>query len=170
MKSFSSAEFYGEPKHLTANLELVARFFEKYPEYAQKAFLSVKVGHFQSIGILINGPLIGGNGTRFLCPRRIVCLSRYSSFTQLTHFRDKNLVRSVDKCLDALRGAKHIDLFELARLDKKVPLEHQLQTLMDLQGEGKFDYIGLSEVRADTIRRATKVSALASLAFVQVLC
>ena len=35
-------EFYGvEPK--TANLELLARFFEIYPEYADKAFLSVKV-------------------------------------------------------------------------------------------------------------------------------
>ena len=27
----------------TGNLELVARFFEKYPDYANKAFLSVKV-------------------------------------------------------------------------------------------------------------------------------
>ena len=36
------AEFYGiNPP--TANLELVARFFEKYPQYVDKAFLSVKV-------------------------------------------------------------------------------------------------------------------------------
>ena len=27
----------------TANLELIARFFDKYPELADKAFLSVKV-------------------------------------------------------------------------------------------------------------------------------
>ena len=27
-----------------ANLELLARFFEKYPDYADKAFLSVKGG------------------------------------------------------------------------------------------------------------------------------
>ncbi|EIM84019.1 aldo/keto reductase [Stereum hirsutum FP-91666 SS1] len=39
----NSAEFYGiNPP--TANLELLARFFEKYPEYVDKAFLSVKTG------------------------------------------------------------------------------------------------------------------------------
>lgn len=36
------AEFYGfNPPE--ANLELIARFFEKYPEYTEKAFLVVKV-------------------------------------------------------------------------------------------------------------------------------
>lgn len=39
----NSGEFYGnEPKE--ANLHLVARFFEKYPELADRTFLSVKVG------------------------------------------------------------------------------------------------------------------------------
>ena len=28
----------------TANLEMLSRFFEKYPEYAEKTFLSVKGG------------------------------------------------------------------------------------------------------------------------------
>jgi len=37
----NSAEFYG-PNHSIANLELLARFFEKNPDYADKAFLSVK--------------------------------------------------------------------------------------------------------------------------------
>ncbi|CAA7268215.1 unnamed protein product [Cyclocybe aegerita] len=40
----NAAEFYGEPHDFTANLDLVARFFEKYPSYADKAFLSVKGG------------------------------------------------------------------------------------------------------------------------------
>lgn len=36
-----AGEFYGlDPP--SANLELLARFFEKYPQYADKAFLSVK--------------------------------------------------------------------------------------------------------------------------------
>ncbi|EIM90156.1 aldo/keto reductase [Stereum hirsutum FP-91666 SS1] len=39
----NSSEFYGiNPR--TANVELVARFFEKYPSYVDKAFLSVKGG------------------------------------------------------------------------------------------------------------------------------
>ncbi|EIW60011.1 aldo/keto reductase [Trametes versicolor FP-101664 SS1] len=39
----NSGEFYG-PNCSTANLELVARFFDKYPEYAERTFLSVKGG------------------------------------------------------------------------------------------------------------------------------
>ena len=36
------AEFYGHG-WTTGNLELLARFFEKHPGYADKTFLSVKV-------------------------------------------------------------------------------------------------------------------------------
>lgn len=40
--SNETGEFYGlDPP--SANLELLARFFERYPDYAEKAFLSVKV-------------------------------------------------------------------------------------------------------------------------------
>ncbi|KAJ2975363.1 hypothetical protein NUW54_g11743 [Trametes sanguinea] len=39
----NSGEFYG-PNASTANLELLARFYEKYPEYAERTFLSVKGG------------------------------------------------------------------------------------------------------------------------------
>ncbi|KZT44066.1 Aldo/keto reductase [Sistotremastrum suecicum HHB10207 ss-3] len=39
----NSGEFYGTNPR-TSNLELVSRFFEKYPEYADRAFLSVKGG------------------------------------------------------------------------------------------------------------------------------
>ncbi|KAI0831436.1 aldo/keto reductase [Trametes gibbosa] len=39
----NSGEFYG-PNYSTANLELLSRFFNKYPEYADRTFLSVKGG------------------------------------------------------------------------------------------------------------------------------
>lgn len=38
-----AGEFYAQDFG-TANLELLARFFEKYPEYAERTFLSVKGG------------------------------------------------------------------------------------------------------------------------------
>lgn len=40
--SSPTGEFYGI-NPMEANLELIARFFEKYPSYEDKAFLSVKV-------------------------------------------------------------------------------------------------------------------------------
>ncbi|EIM86405.1 aldo/keto reductase [Stereum hirsutum FP-91666 SS1] len=45
----NSADFYGfNPPE--ANLELIARFFEKYPEYSEKAFLVVKGGFKMGTG------------------------------------------------------------------------------------------------------------------------
>ncbi|KDN49377.1 hypothetical protein RSAG8_02079, partial [Rhizoctonia solani AG-8 WAC10335] len=38
----NSGEFYGMVPHITANLELLNRFFTTYPEYAERTFLSVK--------------------------------------------------------------------------------------------------------------------------------
>jgi pyridoxine 4-dehydrogenase len=122
--SIFSGEFYGQGATI-ANLELVARFFEKYPEYADRTFLSVKGG-------TLPGQL-ASDGSR------------------------ENLRRSVDAILKALRGTKKLDLFEPARRDPNYEIEHYAEVLNELVKEGKFDYIGLSEVGAETIRRAHKV-------------
>lgn len=39
----SLGEFYGHNLS-TSNLEMIARFFEKYPEFVDRTFLSIKVG------------------------------------------------------------------------------------------------------------------------------
>jgi pyridoxine 4-dehydrogenase len=109
-----------------ANLELVARFFEKYPDYKDLVFLSVKGG-------LLPGQL-SVDGSR------------------------ENLRRSVDNILKVLRGTKKLDLFESARRDPNYEIEHYAEVLSEMVKEGKFDYIGLSEVGAETVRRAQKVS------------
>lgn len=45
--SHCTGEYYAQDFG-TGNLELLARFFEKYPQYADKTFLSVKVPIFIS--------------------------------------------------------------------------------------------------------------------------
>lgn len=65
----------------------------------------------------------------------------------------------MDKCIAALRGTKKIDLFQPARLDREVSVEDTMHTLVEMLHEGKFDHIGLSECRADTLRRAHAVCA-----------
>ncbi len=72
----------------------------------------------------------------------------------------ENLRRSVDNILKALRGTKRLDLFQSARRDPKYEIEHYAEVLNEMVKEGKFDYIGLSEVGAETVRRARKVRSL----------
>jgi len=126
----NSAEFYG-PGLSTANLELLARFFDEYPEYADRTFLSVKGG-------FVPGQLVADGS-------------------------EENLHRSVRAILKALRGTKRLDLFVPARLDTNYTIEHYARVLNEMVKEGKFDYIGLSTVSAETIRRAHKVMSVVAV-------
>jgi aryl-alcohol dehydrogenase-like predicted oxidoreductase len=62
-------------------------------------------------------------------------------------------------CEDSLRRLQTdvIDLYYLHRWDKRVPVEDSVGALADLVAAGKIKTIGLSEVSADTLRRAHKV-------------
>lgn len=75
----------------------------------------------------------------------------------------EGLRRSVESCVQILDGAKEIDIFEPARVDKKVPIEETMRALVQLKNEGKFRGIGLSEVSASTLRRAAAVAPIAAV-------
>jgi aryl-alcohol dehydrogenase-like predicted oxidoreductase len=62
-------------------------------------------------------------------------------------------------CEGSLRRLKtdYIDLYHQHRIDRSVPIEDVAGAVADLVKEGKVRYFGLSEVSADTIRRAHKV-------------
>ena len=77
---------------------------------------------------------------------------------------EENIRRSVDNCLRLLDGKKKIDIFECARQDPKFPVEHTVGVLAQYVKEGKIGGIGLSEVDAETIRRAYVVTIIDSLA------
>jgi pyridoxine 4-dehydrogenase len=51
-------------------------------------------------------------------------------------------------------GVETIDLYQLHRIDPRVPLADQLGALADLQTAGKIRHIGLSEVSVDEIEAA----------------
>jgi len=67
---------------------------------------------------------------------------------------EENIRRSVDNCNRLLDGKKKIDIFECARQDPNFPVEHTVEVLAKCVKEGKIGGIGLSEVDAETIRRA----------------
>jgi pyridoxine 4-dehydrogenase len=58
---------------------------------------------------------------------------------------------------------KQIDLYQLHRIDSKVPAEDQIGTLKDLQAQGKIKHIGLSEVSVSQIRRARTIVPIVSV-------
>ncbi|RVX73666.1 hypothetical protein B0A52_02556 [Exophiala mesophila] len=76
---------------------------------------------------------------------------------------EKGVRRSVDECNRILAGTKTIDIFECARVDPETPIEETMRVLGELVKEGKIKGIGLSEVKADTIRRAAKVQFIAQV-------
>lgn len=68
-------------------------------------------------------------------------------------------------CEGSLRRLRleRIDLFQLHRIDSKVPVEDQLGVLKRMQSEGKIKHIGLSEVSVQQIENARKTIPIVSV-------
>jgi pyridoxine 4-dehydrogenase len=62
-----------------------------------------------------------------------------------------------------LLGLERIELFQLHRIDPKVPLADQLGALVELQSEGKIRHIGLSEVSVTEIQSARAITTIATV-------
>ncbi len=60
-------------------------------------------------------------------------------------------------------GVDYIDIYRPARLDPSVPIEETVGAMADMVKAGYVRYIGLSEVGADTVRRAQLVHPIADL-------
>src|SRR5258706_2187416 len=82
-------------------------------------------------------------------------------------FRNAQGLREVDgrpeiltkTCEDSLKRLQTdvIDLYYLHRWDKRIPIEDSIGAMSDMVREGKVRTIGLSEVSADTLRKAHRV-------------
>jgi len=68
-------------------------------------------------------------------------------------------------CEGSLRRLRveRIDLYQLHRIDAKVPAEDQLGTLKELQAQGKIKHIGLSEVSVAQVQHAQKIVPIVSV-------
>jgi pyridoxine 4-dehydrogenase len=60
-------------------------------------------------------------------------------------------------------GLERIPLFQLHRIDAKVPLAEQVGELKLLQDEGKIGHIGLSEVSVEQLQEAQRYATIASV-------
>lgn len=60
-------------------------------------------------------------------------------------------------------GVDHLDVYRIARLDPAVPIEETVGAIAELVEKGYVRHIGLSEVGAETIRRAAATAPIADL-------
>ncbi|KAI1486031.1 NADP-dependent oxidoreductase domain-containing protein [Biscogniauxia mediterranea] len=109
---WSSSSIYGiPPEPPTADLLLLRRYFQKYPEDARKVTLFIR-----------------------------------------------EEMRAIwEECNQMIGGVKYIDIFGPARMNRKIPAEETIGALKKLQDEGKVGAVSLSELRVETIRRASAV-------------
>jgi len=76
--------------------------------------------------------------------------------------RPDYLAKEVEKSLRLLK-TDVIDLWQLHRIDPKVPVEQSLEPIVKLKQQGKIRHIGLSEVKPKDIDRARKVVEIVSV-------
>ncbi|KAN0065195.1 hypothetical protein ACQY0O_001692 [Thecaphora frezii] len=155
---WNTGAFYGPTSDPYKNLKLIKRFFEAYPDYKDKVYLSVKGGMHQ--------PSFRERGLFGSAPD--------ASVANL----EEDLL-AIRQQLGTDQGGKEIDFYEMARVDVKTPIEEAMQNLLSLssqtytdaksgkqlKGKGLFHHISLSEIGAETIRKAAKV---APIAFVEI--
>src|ERR1700760_1081607 len=73
--------------------------------------------------------------------------------------RPEDLTQCVEMSLRRLK-LERIDLYQLHRIDPKVPVEESLGALKKLQDAGKIRHIGRSEVSTAEIDRASKTAKI----------
>ena len=76
--------------------------------------------------------------------------------------RPEYLAQAVDKSLKRLK-LERIDLWQLHRIDRKVPVEESLGAIKKAQDAGKIRHVGLSEVTVAEIEQAKKVVPIVSI-------
>jgi aryl-alcohol dehydrogenase-like predicted oxidoreductase len=76
--------------------------------------------------------------------------------------RPEYVRKSIERSLRNL-GTDYVDLYYLHRVDPATPVEETVGAMSRLVEEGKVRYLGLSEVPAETLRRAHAVHPISAL-------
>jgi voltage-dependent potassium channel beta subunit len=77
----------------------------------------------------------------------------------------KHIMESIDASLQRLQ-TDYVDLYQAHRFDYETPLEETMEAFADVVRAGKALYIGVSEWRADEIRRAHQLARELRIPFV----
>jgi aryl-alcohol dehydrogenase-like predicted oxidoreductase len=89
-------------------------------------------------------------------------LTRPSPPQWVPNGRPEHLKQAVDGSLKRLR-LERIDLYQLHRIDPKVPMEESLGAIKEMKDAGKIRHVGLSNVDPEEIERARKIVPIVSV-------
>jgi pyridoxine 4-dehydrogenase len=76
--------------------------------------------------------------------------------------RPEHIREAIEGSLTRLK-LESIDLYQLHRIDPKVPMEDQVGTMAELRDEGKVRHVGLSEVGVEEIEGARRIVPIATV-------
>src|SRR5215467_13040622 len=89
-------------------------------------------------------------------------LTRPSAPQWLPDERPEHLREACEASLRRLK-LERIDLYQLHRIDPKVPLEDSIGELARLKAEGKIRHVGVSNFNAEELERARRVTPVVSV-------
>jgi aryl-alcohol dehydrogenase-like predicted oxidoreductase len=147
---------WGEPKNVDEARRVLKRTVELGVNFIDTA---------DSYGPAVSERLIGEALSPF--PKYLVVatkggLTRQGPDRWLPVGRPEYLAQQVEMSLRLLK-TEVISLWQLHRIDPKVPVEESLGVIAKLQQEGKIRHVGLSEVKPAEIDRARKVINIVSV-------
>ena len=90
------------------------------------------------------------------------CVVGFKQGKRLLDARPEAIKSACEASLERLQ-TDVIDLYYMHRPDPKVPIEESVGALADLVGEGKIRMVGLSEMSAETLRRAHAVHPISAV-------
>ena len=108
---------------------------------------------------LIGNVLKGRRKGLFLASKLGIVIDGPKRFTDC---RPETIRRQVEESLRLLQ-TDHIDLYYLHRRDFNVPIEESVGAMADLVQAGKIGAIGLSEMSAETLRKAHQTHPIAAM-------
>ena len=111
---------------------------------------------------LISKAIAGSRGKYVIATKFGFEVDDQEQLTWRINGRPEYVKKAVERSLRNLK-TDYVDLYYLHRVDPETPIEDTVGAMAELVKSGKVGYIGLSEVSADTLRKAHKIHPITAV-------
>jgi len=157
MTGFEEGNMYGKADEQEAiatihrSLELGGNFIDTADLY----------GPFKNEQLIAKA--IDGNRNQYIIATKFGWeINDHNKVTWAINGKKEYVKKAVERSLKNL-NTDYIDLYYMHRLDKNTPIEETVEAMSELVKEGKVGYLGLSEVSAETVKRAHAVHPITAV-------